>query len=280
MSTSACPVSMITPDPGADEARRRGLRQDAHRRGVAAGPGRHRVRRHAGPGGCLGLRQRRCRGVDGRRDRRLVRGDRALQAPAGPADPAHRADPAAARTSSVGGSRSSSARTSSRRTSSASGWPRRRSRPGVGDLAHRPGQRPPGGRRGRPTSPPSGSARSATSTSTTSSPRPCVPRFREEPISPILGSLLAEVVRDDLHHGVVDLALEEMHRWLVHNPDTFTEVLERAGAVVGAAAAQRGRHPPPPPEAIRWVADIRDDPRSPRARGPRLDAGPARRRTC
>ncbi|MEO5663591.1 MAG: DUF445 domain-containing protein, partial [Nocardioides sp.] len=56
-----------------------------------------------------------------------------------------------------------------------------------------------------------------------------VPRFREEPISPILGSLISEAVRDDLHHGVVDLALEEMHRWLVHNGDTFTEVLtERA----------------------------------------------------
>jgi uncharacterized membrane-anchored protein YjiN (DUF445 family) len=42
-----------------------------------------------------------------------------------------------------------------------------------------------------------------------------VPRFREEPISPVLGSLLVEIVRDDLHHGVVDLALEELHRWLV-----------------------------------------------------------------
>ena len=28
-----------------------------------------------------------------------------------------------------------------------------------------------------------------------------VPRFREEPISPLLGGLLAEVLRDDLHHG-------------------------------------------------------------------------------
>ena len=56
-----------------------------------------------------------------------------------------------------------------------------------------------------------------------------VPRFREEPIAPLLGSLLTEVVNDDLHHGVVDLAMEELHRWLVHNGDTFIEVLtERA----------------------------------------------------
>ncbi|MCW2775708.1 MAG: hypothetical protein JWN91_4034, partial [Nocardioides sp.] len=52
-----------------------------------------------------------------------------------------------------------------------------------------------------------------------------VPRFREEPISPLLGSLLEETVRDDLHHGLVDLAFEELYRWLVANPETVAEVL-------------------------------------------------------
>ena len=33
------------------------------------------------------------------------------------------------------------------------------------------------------------------------------PRFREEPISPLLGGLLTEALRDDLHHGLIDLAL-------------------------------------------------------------------------
>lgn len=88
-----------------------------------------------------------------------------------------------------------------------------------------------------------------------------VPRFRDEPISPILGSLLTEVVRDDLHHGIVDLALDELHRWLVHNPDTFTEVLSErapwwAPPRLNEAVTQRIHT-----EAIRWVADIRDDPR-------------------
>jgi uncharacterized membrane-anchored protein YjiN (DUF445 family) len=87
-----------------------------------------------------------------------------------------------------------------------------------------------------------------------------VPRFREEPIAPLLGSLLTEVVRDDLHHGVVDLALEEMHRWLVHNGDTFIEVLtERAPwwapPRLNEAVTQRLHL-----EAIRWIADIRDNP--------------------
>jgi uncharacterized membrane-anchored protein YjiN (DUF445 family) len=88
-----------------------------------------------------------------------------------------------------------------------------------------------------------------------------VPRFREEPIAPLLGSFVVEVVRDDLHHGVVDLALEELHRWLVENPETFAEVLsERAPwwAPPRLNEAVTGRiHT----EAVRWLADIRDDPR-------------------
>ncbi len=87
-----------------------------------------------------------------------------------------------------------------------------------------------------------------------------VPRFREEPISPLLGGLLAETVRDDLHHGLVDLALEELHQWLLDNPDTVAEVLgERAPwwtpprlneAILGRVNI----------ELVRWVRDIRDDP--------------------
>ena len=88
-----------------------------------------------------------------------------------------------------------------------------------------------------------------------------VPRFREEPIAPLLGTFVVEVVRDDLHHGVVDLALEELHRWLLGNPETFAQVLsERAPwwAPPRLNEAVTGRiHT----EAIRWLADIRDDPR-------------------
>ena len=88
-----------------------------------------------------------------------------------------------------------------------------------------------------------------------------VPRFREEPISPLLGTALMEVLRDDLHHGVVDLAVEEMHRWLIDNPDTFARVLgERAPwwapPKLNDAVTTRIHA-----EAIAWVEDIRDDPR-------------------
>lgn len=87
-----------------------------------------------------------------------------------------------------------------------------------------------------------------------------VPRFHEEPIAPLLGSLLTETLRDDLHHGLVDLALRELHDWLVANPDTVAEVLvERAPWWTPPRLNERvsGRiHV----ELVRWVADIRDDP--------------------
>ncbi|MGH3414307.1 MAG: DUF445 domain-containing protein [Marmoricola sp.] len=88
-----------------------------------------------------------------------------------------------------------------------------------------------------------------------------LPRLREEPVAPVAGRLLAEVVADDAHHGLVDLALEELYRWLVHNQDMFTDVLaerapwwapERLNETVTARLHL---------EAVRWVADIRADPR-------------------
>ncbi|CAM3358621.1 DUF445 domain-containing protein [Nocardioides dubius] len=88
-----------------------------------------------------------------------------------------------------------------------------------------------------------------------------VPRFREEPIAPILGSFVTEAVRDDLHHGLVDLALEELHGWLSENHDTFTEVLSErapwwAPPRLNDAVTTRLHT-----EALRWLDDIRQDPR-------------------
>jgi len=87
-----------------------------------------------------------------------------------------------------------------------------------------------------------------------------VPRFREEPIAPLIGTFVVEMVRDDLHHGVVDLALEELHRWLVENPDTVRDVLiERAPwwapPRLNEAVTTRIHT-----ETVRWINDIRQDP--------------------
>jgi uncharacterized membrane-anchored protein YjiN (DUF445 family) len=87
-----------------------------------------------------------------------------------------------------------------------------------------------------------------------------VPRFREEPIAPLLGGLLGEALADDLHHGLVDLVLDELLGWLAANPETVQEVLgERAPkwAPQGLNDFVTARlHL----EMVRWVGDIRTDP--------------------
>ncbi|MEQ6900063.1 DUF445 domain-containing protein [Nocardioides sp. YIM 152588] len=87
-----------------------------------------------------------------------------------------------------------------------------------------------------------------------------VPRFREEQVAPLLGGLLGEALADDLHHGLVDLALDEMHDWLVTHPDTVHEVLgerapwwapERLNEIVIDRLHL---------EMLRWLAEIRANP--------------------
>ena len=86
------------------------------------------------------------------------------------------------------------------------------------------------------------------------------PRFRSEPVSPLAGSLLAEVVADGAHHQVVDLVLDEAHRWLSGNADIFYDVVaERAPWWAPEALNEKviGRlHA----ELLAWIEDIRDDP--------------------
>lgn len=88
-----------------------------------------------------------------------------------------------------------------------------------------------------------------------------LPRLIEEPISPVAGSLLEEIVRDGAHHGLVDLVLAEALRWLVKNEDTFSDVVvERAPWWSPPALNDRVTHRMHV-EAVAWVTDIRDDPR-------------------
>ena len=88
-----------------------------------------------------------------------------------------------------------------------------------------------------------------------------VPRFREEPLAPLAGTLLEEMVADDLHHGLVDLGLDELHDWLTENPETFAEVLVQRAPWwtpdrLNDAVTRRVHG-----ELVAWVAEIRADPR-------------------
>jgi uncharacterized membrane-anchored protein YjiN (DUF445 family) len=87
-----------------------------------------------------------------------------------------------------------------------------------------------------------------------------IPRFVEEPIAPVAGGLLQEIVADGAHHGLVDLVLDEAHHWLVFHQETFSDVVgERAPwwspDRLNDAVTNRLHL-----ETVRWVADIRADP--------------------
>ncbi|WP_377645174.1 DUF445 domain-containing protein [Oryzobacter terrae] len=90
-----------------------------------------------------------------------------------------------------------------------------------------------------------------------------VPRLVQEPAAPIAGALLADVVADRTHHGLVDLALDELHSWLEANPGTYAAVIgDRApwwsppwvdDKVIGWTYQQ----------VLAWVRDIAGDPQHP-----------------
>ena len=93
-----------------------------------------------------------------------------------------------------------------------------------------------------------------------------LPRLSHEPVSPILGSHLEGVVEGGNHTGLVDLGIDEMHRWLTDNPDLFAEVVgERApwwspdwldDRVIGWTYQQ----------ALGWLTEMRADARHPARR--------------
>ncbi|MGO4362815.1 DUF445 domain-containing protein [Terrabacter sp. 2TAF16] len=88
-----------------------------------------------------------------------------------------------------------------------------------------------------------------------------LPRLAQEPISSLAGGLLDQVVRDEAHVGLVDLALDEVRVWLVDNEDVFESLItQRAPAWVPDAIndiVARKVHV----EALKWLADIRNDQR-------------------
>ena len=53
-----------------------------------------------------------------------------------------------------------------------------------------------------------------------------IPRLADEQLSPVVGQLLEEVLRDDAHRGLVDLAVDELGRWLDHNHDEVAALIE------------------------------------------------------
>jgi len=53
-----------------------------------------------------------------------------------------------------------------------------------------------------------------------------IPRLVEEPLSPAVGQLLEEVLRDRAHDGLVDLVLDELGRWLADHEGEVSALIE------------------------------------------------------
>ncbi len=88
-----------------------------------------------------------------------------------------------------------------------------------------------------------------------------LPRLVREPIAPLAGTLLEQVVDDDVHRSLVDLVVVEAHDWLLDNPEKFASVVgERAPTWtplwVNSIVVDRLHT-----EALKWVRDVRDDTR-------------------
>jgi uncharacterized membrane-anchored protein YjiN (DUF445 family)/ribosome-associated protein YbcJ (S4-like RNA binding protein) len=87
-----------------------------------------------------------------------------------------------------------------------------------------------------------------------------IPRLVNEPISPVAGPFLEEVIADKAHHGLVDLVIDEGLRWLINNPETFIDVLtDRAPWWAPDRLNELVTHRLHL-EAVRWLEDIKSDP--------------------
>ena len=86
-----------------------------------------------------------------------------------------------------------------------------------------------------------------------------LPRLADEPLAAIAGQLLTDVVEDNAHVGLVELVLDEVHRWLVANKETFCRVVRTRApwwspTWLDEKVADRLHL-----EIVAWVADIRAD---------------------
>lgn len=90
-----------------------------------------------------------------------------------------------------------------------------------------------------------------------------LPRFAEEPLSPIAGHFLGSVVDDGAHHALFDLLMVEAYDWLAENRELLADVVgprapRWSPRWVDSLVIDRIHR-----EALSWLAAVRDDPLHP-----------------
>ncbi len=90
-----------------------------------------------------------------------------------------------------------------------------------------------------------------------------LPKLAREPFAPIAGDLLAAVVEDGAHHGLVDLVLRELGRWLEEHPEQFADLIRDRAPSWSPGWLDRSVTRVAHAQAERWVEDVLADPRHP-----------------
>lgn len=90
-----------------------------------------------------------------------------------------------------------------------------------------------------------------------------VPQLAVEPVGPLAGDLLAAIVEDGSHQGLVDLGLTEIARWLEEHPEQFAEVVRDRAPSWSPAWLDRSVVRVSYVQARRWVEDVLADPYHP-----------------
>jgi uncharacterized membrane-anchored protein YjiN (DUF445 family) len=88
-----------------------------------------------------------------------------------------------------------------------------------------------------------------------------IPKLVDEPLSPAMGQLLAEILRDRAHVGAVDLTLSELHRWLTKNADEVQSLVGQRAPWWSPVWLDERVAVWIHSELVRWVGEIRDSPR-------------------
>ena len=90
-----------------------------------------------------------------------------------------------------------------------------------------------------------------------------IPRMKEERLSPVVGQLLEEVLRDDAHRGLVDLELDELGRWLSHNDREVAALIENRAPTWTPQWLDKRVAGWVHEQVVEWVAEISQTPGHP-----------------
>lgn len=87
-----------------------------------------------------------------------------------------------------------------------------------------------------------------------------VPRLTKEELAPVAGKFIAGIVEDQSHHGIVELLVRELDRWVERNPAKISKLIGERAPVwtppwVDRVVGKWGYE-----QAQTWVRQIRDNP--------------------